>query len=149
MKENVITAGVVCAVVFGGAGLYIGMKVAPGALATKGQFPQGMGAASFAERTGGRAGSEGPNAVFGTILSKDANSITVEIGEPGATSTNGASTGSRIVLFDSTTDIMKTVAGSASDLSVGESVSVAGTPNADGSVTAKSIQLRSEARRDR
>lgn len=86
--------------------------------------------AQFAGRPGGIRGGAG--ALFGEILSQDANGITVK-------TQDGSS---KIVLISASTLISKQAAGSASDLSVGKSVAVTGTTNADGSITAQSVQLR-------
>ena len=97
--------------------------------------------------TGGqRGGRAGGGNVFGTILSKDANSITVELrsmGPNNGTAQNVAQgSGSKIVFYTNKTIVAKTVDGTLADLVVGKAVSVSGTANPDGSVNADSIQLR-------
>ena len=132
--------GVVIAVVFAGVGFFSGMKYQAGTVPTRGAF---AGGGNFAGGSGGRGGrAGGAGAVFGTIMSKDANGITVQLGGPGATSTNGTATGSKIVLVNDSTQITKMAAGSLSDLTVGEAVTASGSTNADGSVTATVIQIR-------
>lgn len=78
----------------------------------------------------------------GQIISKDATSITVQLmsGGAGTASTNPG--GSKIVFLDTNTKIAKSVDGTLSDLVVGTQVSVTGTPNADGSENAQSVQIR-------
>ncbi len=88
---------------------------------------------------GGRAGGQrnagmGGGFTAGQVLSKDVNSITLQL----------RSGGSMIVLYSSSTQVQKSVSGAASDLSVGEQVMVNGSANADGSLTAQSIQIRPE-----
>lgn len=73
--------------------------------------------------------------VAGEILSKDEKSITVELRDGG----------SKIVFLSDTTQIMKTDEGSFADLVVGEQVTIMGDANADGSVSAKSVQIRPTA----
>ncbi len=68
----------------------------------------------------------------GQIIKKDNTSITVQ-------STNG---GSQIILFSDSTKVMKSAEGSAADLIVGGQVTVTGSKNQDGSITAQSIQIR-------
>lgn len=85
----------------------------------------------------------GGGAVFGRIVAKDANSMTVQLIEgPNASSTNSGATGSKIVLYDNSTQVEKNVSGSTSDLAIGTNVIVNGTANSDGSITAQSIQIR-------
>ena len=129
---------VAVAVVFTGGGFWGGMNYASGQRAS---FSGG----TFAGRTGGTGRTNGMNGAFGTIIAKDASSITVQLGGPNATSTNSSSTGTRIVLYGDTTQIEKTVSGSAGDLTVGTSVLVNGASNSDGSITASSIQIRPAA----
>ena len=59
-----------------------------------------------------------------------------------AATTTSAQSGTKIVLVDSSTQITKTVAGTAGDLSVGTSVTISGSANSDGSITAQNIQIR-------
>ncbi len=83
--------------------------------------------------------------VFGQIVAKDANSITVELSAPGGPNANGTAstgTGSKIVFYTGQTAISKMATGSSSDLAVGTEVTVQGTANPDGSVSAQTISIR-------
>ena len=91
---------------------------------------------------GGQRGTRvGGGTVFGTILSKDSNSITVQLGAMGPNGSTTAS-GSKIVLYTDKTIVSKTVDGNLNDLIVGKEISVNGVANSDGSVSANSIQIR-------
>ena len=108
----------------------------------------GQNSGNFA-RTGanGQRGMRaGGGNVFGQIIAKDANSITVQLNSPvggniaGTTANTG--TGSKIVFYTTTTTVSKTTDGAISDLAGGKNVSVQGTANPDGSVNATVISLR-------
>ncbi len=90
---------------------------------TGGNFPGGPG--------GGTTRFQGGGAVTGTIISSDANSITVKTGD-GST---------KIVLISASTPISKTSEGSAADLTAGQNVIVTGTTNSDGTVIANRVQV--------
>ena len=136
MNKNTLVTALIAAVVFGGGGYWYGTTKAP--VTGSQRFTQTGGAGNFggANARGARGG--GGN-VFGTILSKDATSITIQLASIGSTTT---SSGTKIVLFSGSTNVTKTVDGSSADLIVGENVTVAGTVNSDGSVTAQNIQIR-------
>ena len=53
---------------------------------------------------------------------------------------------SRIVILSASTDINKATKATKEDLKTGERVAVFGTQNADGSVTAQSVQLNPQLR---
>ncbi|MES2059708.1 MAG: hypothetical protein V4438_01625 [Patescibacteria group bacterium] len=82
-----------------------------------------------------RGGAGGGSAAMGQVLSKDNTGITIKL-------RNG---GSQIILMASSTQVMKSVTGSASDIVVGGNVTILGTANSDGSFTANSVQIRPQA----
>ena len=88
--------------------------------------------ANFASR-GNRTGASGANFISGNIISKDSNSITLNL---------NSTAGSKIIFYSDATQINKMVTGTSDDLSAGTSISVTGTTNSDGSLTAQSIQIR-------
>jgi hypothetical protein len=105
---------------------YAGMKYGSSKLAAGAQRFQQMGlkGAANTQNKGGL--------IMGEITAKDEKSMTVKL-----------NTGSSKIIFLSTsTQINKAAAGTIDDLQIGSSVSVSGTSNQDGSLTAQSIQLR-------
>ena len=78
--------------------------------------------------------------VGGEIIAKDASSITVKLR---GTQSDG-SAGSKIIFLSDSTQVTKSAQGSTTDLSIGTQVSVFGTTNTDGSVSAQSVQIRPE-----
>lgn len=135
-----VVAAVAGAVVFFGAGF---MSAKMTGFGQRGQFAGQFGGQGPTQngRTGGMNGRTMNGFAVGTILSKDATSITVQLGGPNGAA-NGSSTGSRIVLFGSSTQVGKFTSGAVADLAVGQEVTVTGTPNADGSITATQVQIR-------
>ncbi|MDE2079471.1 MAG: hypothetical protein KGI73_03730 [Patescibacteria group bacterium] len=134
MQKKHITWVVVIALIVAGVSFYAGMAYGQNAAAAarsaafaNGQFPGGGAAGTRTFRMGGAGG-----ATAGTIIAKDANSITVKLSD-GST---------KIALVGPSTTVMKTVAGATSDLSVGTTVIVAGSANPDGSMTATNVQIR-------
>lgn len=125
----VIIAIVLCSISF-----YGGMRYA-GSRSNNRAIPGQFGMMQNGEKLGGsRAGimRGGFGMVSGEILSKDAKSITVK----------DRTGGSKIIFLGSSTEVMKSALGTMDDLAVGTSVITNGTTNADGSITATSIQIR-------
>ena len=138
MKNNILVAVIATAVIFGGGGYYAGMKSAQATTASNAGGIARFGQGGAGGTGGTRGGRGGAGFVTGTILSKDATSITVEM-RGGA---QGETGGSKIVLLSGSTQVMKSAQGSTDDLSVGQQVTAMGTDNTDGSVTAQSVQIR-------
>lgn len=97
------------------------------------QSTGGTGTATGAP-TGGLTGAGG-NMTSGSIVSSDANSLTVKL-------TDGST---KIVLFSDSTTISVSKGGSSADLTAGQTVRVNGTTNSDGSITASNIQCGTAA----
>ena len=131
-KNIMIGVGVIVASVI----FYGGMKYAQANAATSGvrtAFGQnaqarGMGQTGLRQAAGGVRGG----LIAGDIISKDGTGITIKLRDGG----------SKIVFTATSTKVLKSVEGAPEDLSVGAMVTVEGTANADGSVTAQAIQIR-------
>ena len=92
-----------------------------------------QGGATAGARTGGlRMGGAGM--VVGEILSKDDKSLTVKMQDGG----------SKIIFLGNSVIVNKTIIGFLGDLKVGDSVSVMGSANADGSINAKTVQIQTK-----
>lgn len=118
------------AVLVGGGAFYGGMKYAQGRTSRARQ----AGMANLGGFRGGANGTNSANGNFtaGDIIAKDASSITVKLRDGS----------SKIVFYSDTTEIGKFVNGTQNDLVIGQTVSVNGIANADGSITSQSIQIR-------
>ncbi len=138
-NKNIIITAVIVAVVFGGGGFYGGM------LYGKSQASSAASGARLGQRAGGTGqfgGQGGANSamrrgtggsfVGGKIISEDSKSITIQL----------PTGGSDLVYFADSTQIAKAATGTVSDLVNGAQVMVNGTTNSDGSITAKTIQVR-------
>jgi len=122
-KIHMITAPIAVVIIVA-LSFYLGMNYGKGQN-TKPSFANG----NFQ----GARNARGGNFISGDIISKDNNSITVQL---------PTGSGSKIIFYSGTTQINKSASGTADDLSKGTSVSVTGTTNSDGSITAQSIQIR-------
>ncbi len=85
-------------------------------------------------RTGRQGGFMNGGFVGGEVVSVDDKSITLKMQDGGT----------RFVFFSPSTKISKSVDGTIADVVAGKQVTVSGTPNSDGSVTAQTIQLRTD-----
>ena len=95
---------------------------------------QELGANAGAGFRGGAGGGQrgGGGLTAGEIIAKDDKSITVKLSDGG----------SKIIFLSDSTTISKMTDGTKSDLEIGKQVTVNGSANSDGSVTAQNIQLR-------
>jgi hypothetical protein len=133
-------AVVIVAVVFAGAGFWGGMTYAASKTPAVSTSRFGTtGAAGFAGRGGaGFAGAAG-GATIGSVVQVGNGSFTVQL--PSSTSTT-ATTGTKLVLVDNTTEVDELESVPVSNIQVGQTVTVAGTANSDGSITASSVMIR-------
>lgn len=118
---------VVVVVAFVG-GMYYGKSTAaPAAFGARG------GAFSSSTRNGaGARNGMGGGFVAGQVASKDAQSLTIQL----------ANGNSEVVFYSSSTSIIKPSPASINDITPGTNVTIGGAQNADGSVTAQTIQVR-------
>jgi len=148
MKPLHIVIGVVAALALAGGGFAAGMTFARGTAseAAASASPTGAtgrgalgGAGAGRLGQGGAAGAAG-QAVVGRILSVNDGSITVEVRQPGAAGASPTVT-SQIVLVGSTTRLVKTAETEIklSDLKANDQVTIVGTTDASGNVSATAI----------
>ncbi|NTW23000.1 hypothetical protein HGA34_05715 [Candidatus Falkowbacteria bacterium] len=134
-KNNLFIAGI-AVVILVAASFFVGMKYGQGKPGANAR-PTSM---NFQGRQPGNPSNAGARAramngggfINGEVIKKDDTSVTVKLPDGG----------SKIIFINASSSIMKSTAGSAADLEPGKTVSVNGTPNSDGSVTAQMIQLR-------
>lgn len=129
MKNNILLF-IIIAIVVGAAAFYGGMQYQKSQSPNqfRGQFRNGNnGQGGFQGR--GNGGGMAP--IRGEIMSTDESSVTVKM-QDGS---------SKILILSGTTAINKASEGSKTDLKTGETITVFGTANADGSVTAQNIAI--------
>lgn len=130
--KNINTIAIVLLIAGLAGGFLIGMQYQKSQQQPQGQFNiQGQG-----RRLGGPQNRGNSRGVTGEIISSDDKSITVKL-QDGS---------SKIVLISASTQINKAALATISDLIVGQRVSVFGSNNTDGSVTAANIQLNPQMR---
>lgn len=138
MKNNYLTTAILI-VVFAGIGFYGGMKYQQSKSKTfPGQFNNRLTGIN-GNQQGNNVGNMrniginrgGFKPVAGEIISIDDKSITVKLQDES----------SKIILINDKTQINKAATVNKSELKVGEKVSVFGSENTDGSVTAQNVQL--------
>ena len=125
-------AGVVAVALLGGS-FYGGMVYGKSSISPRGQFGNGQLTGNPNGMGGMRTGMGG-GLTAGEIISKDATSVTIKM-QDGST---------KIALIATSTQVMKSSSGTFSDLIIGTNITITGTSNSDGSVTAQSVQIRPE-----
>jgi hypothetical protein len=132
MNKKIIMAVVITLIIAGGAGFYGGMLYGKSAgIDLSANLNRQRGVSGMVGQRGNGAQQNGGFS-GGEIIKKDDSSITVKLN-------NGSS---QIILFSDATKIMKSAQGLVNDLIIGELVTVTGSKNQDGSLTAQSIQIR-------
>jgi hypothetical protein len=137
-SSTVIIIAIAVAILAFVGGMFYGKASAPASTGSAFQNGGGFGrnSSTGSGQAGGRfAGGAGGGIAAGQILSRDSQSITLQL-------PNG---NSEVVFYSPSTQITvtKTASGSVSDLAVGTTVIVSSsTSNSDGSITAQAIQVR-------
>ena len=127
MNKKLIGSIVVLVVVAGGS--FLLGKMSGGTTPSRGgQFTAGQ----FGGTRGAGGARLGGGMTVGQVLSLDSGSMTLQMAD-GST---------KIVLIGDSTMVEKTVLGTKADLTKGTPISVIGTTNNDGSITASSVQIR-------
>ena len=150
MKPTQIVIGALVAIALAGGSFAAGMTVGRGAAADAGASASPSGAAgrgaggAVGARLGqggqGGSGALGGQAVTGRILSVNDGSITIEVRQAGAAGASPTVT-SQIVLVGSSTRLVKTAETDIklSDLKANDQVTIVGTTDASGNVSATAI----------
>jgi len=148
MKPAQIAIAAVIALLLVGGGFAAGMTVGKGSAneATASASPSGAaGRGAITGRAGqggaqGGSGAFGGQAMAGRIISVNDGSITIEVRQGGAQGASPTVT-SQIVLVGSTTRIVKTVETDIklTDLKANDQVTIVGTTDASGNVSATAI----------
>ena len=130
-KNQTIIISIIIVLIVGTGAFYGGMvygKSQKGNAFNPGRL-QGLNANGV--QRGARQGVNG-GFVNGQIISQDDKSVTLKLLDGG----------SKIIFFSDSTQITKSASGAIADLTTGENLMVNGTANADGSITAQTIQIR-------
>lgn len=128
------TIGIIVAVVIvcSGASFYGGTLYQRSHTKSFASFASGaaQGQGRFSRTGQGASNTTRSTPTAGTIVSKDATSLTIQL----------ASGGSKIAFYTGSTTVMQTTQSSVASLNVGDQVMIQGSANSDGSITAVSIQ---------
>jgi hypothetical protein len=136
-----IVVGVVVTLAVFGGGYAFGSSRAPAAPAAV--TTTGASGATVRGGAGGNAGAAGRGVTNGQILAVNSDSITISVRSGGAGGAT-ATTTTQLVLVGSGTRVVKTVETDVklADLKVGDTVTVAGTPDtASGTISAQAIVI--------
>jgi len=109
-----------------------GMTGVPGDMGGQRQFGGGQYGGPGGQAGRGVRGGMTGGFTAGEVLSVGEGMFTVKLRDGG----------SKIVIFPDAAEVMKSVSGEHVDVAVGTQVMVTGDQNGDGSVTAKSVQIR-------
>lgn len=138
MKKEHIYLIVLIAVVVGVGSFFAGYKYAKFSVkpADTRQFArmpgQQLGQGMRGQGSPGMVGRNGGGFAAGEVLSKDDKSLTIKLQDGG----------SKIVFFSASTTVSMMTDGKMDDIKQGSVVMITGSQNQDGSVTAKTVQLR-------
>ena len=128
MSKQIIII-IIISIIAAGGGFFAGTKYQASKRITA--FNRPGSNQQFRGMTNSNGNRMGFRPVAGEITSRDDKSITVKLNDGG----------SKIVIISEKTEVNKATTGTLEELKVGEKVSVFGTENSDGSVTAANIQL--------
>jgi len=139
--KKILLSVIVTAVIVGGGAFFGGMQYAKSQTPDMGDLASRFGNFDPSQRSGMSGGmggftrsQAGGEFVSGEILSMDAESITIKLPDGS----------SKLVFFSDASKINKMTEGSSADLVTGTIITVIGTSNNDGSVTASTIQILPE-----
>lgn len=135
-KKIIINSIIAC--VLGIALFYGGFLYGKSSTIQVDQRGQGFGSGSVGamrtSRSGSNSGGMGMGGfISGEVISKDDQGVTVKLRDGG----------SKIVFISPSTKIVKDTVSSLNDVVVGSQVSINGSSDTNGSITAQSVQIRS------
>lgn len=124
---------IVALLVVGGCAFYGGVAYAKHSVSAARQAAfGGAGGQNRGTFAGGGAGRNMGGLTTGEILSKDDKSLTIKLRDGG----------SKVVFYSDSTKVGKSVTGTSADLVSGQQVTVIGTANSDGTLTAQTVDIR-------
>ena len=136
-KKTIVIIAAALIVVSGITGFLIGKNTAKpkfnkNQIGLNGQFPgNNLGGSRIT-----RGGNFGGTGMFqGEVLSKDASGITLKLNDGG----------SKVIIVPESANVYKMGKAAINDIEVGQSVSISGKQNEDGSVECRSIQIQEKA----
>jgi hypothetical protein len=140
MSKKMWVWAVIIAILVAGAAFWGGMTYAQSQRTSTAASRFGAAGTAFAGRGGAgfAAGGAGGGTV-GTVIQVGNGTFTVQL--PSSTSTT-ATTGTKLVLFDDATQVQELETVPTSNIQVGQTVTVTGSANSDGSITATSVMVR-------